>query len=169
MTELQNWLHSIREGDKSAFEALYNRMGRPLLTIIFQITQDMAQSEDILQELFIRLYLSPPAPSTNPRAYLCQMARNSAIDCVRKQKPQMDWEQAEKVLGCDEDNQYQALDIEEAIQSLADQEREIFVLHVNGGLKFREIAVILEIPLGTTLWAYQKAIKKLQERLGDLS
>ena len=163
---MKNQLVSVRNGDMAAFEALYEEMNRPLFTIILRITRDTALSEDILQELFLKLYLSPPKPSTNPRAYLCQMARNLAIDSVRRQKPQVDWEQAEEMSCHLSDDFSQILDIEDAMQSLPQRESQIVTLRINGGLKFREIAAAMEIPLGTVLWAYQKAIEQLRIILG---
>jgi len=165
MAELQSRLHSIREGDKTAFELLYNEMHRPLFAVIYQVTQDKVLSEDVLQELFLKLYLSPPKPSANSHAYLYRMARNLAIDSVRKHKPQADWEQAEKTLS-QTDNLSQALDLEDAIQSLPEQERQVFTMRIDGGLKFHEIATILNAPLGTVFWVYQKAINNLRNFLG---
>ena len=164
MMDLQKRLVAVRGGDKAAFEALYEEMKRPLFTLILRITRDKALAEDILQELFLKLYLSPPEPSVNPGAYLCRMARNLAIDALRKQKPQADWEQAEATLCCYMDDN---IDVEDAMAALPLRERQIVTLHINGGLKFREIAAMLEIPLGTALWAYQKALDQLRITLGD--
>ena len=163
---MENLFTSIRNGDMTAFEALYNEMKRPLFTIILRITQDTALSEDVLQELFLKLYLSPPKPSVNSHAYLYQMARNLAIDCMRKQKPHDDWEQAEARLSYQMGDVSQSLDIDDAIQSLPERELQIITLRINGGLKFREISAMMEIPLGTVLWAYRKAIEQLRSNLG---
>jgi RNA polymerase sigma-70 factor (ECF subfamily) len=93
-----------------------------MYTIVLRITQDKKLSEDILQEVFIILYQSPPKPPIkNPRAYIFQIAHNLAIDNVRK--------------------------------------------HINGKLKFREIADMMDIPLGTVLWKYQKAVGRLRSIL----
>lgn len=155
-------------GDMAAFEALYNEMKRPLYTIILRITHDTALAEDVLQELFLKLYLSPPKPSVNPRAYLCQMARNLAIDSVRRQKTFADWEQAEPALFVQAEDISQTLDIQDAIGSLPERELQIVTLRINGDLKFREIASIMDLPLGTVLWAYQKAIEQLRTMLGGV-
>ena len=165
MDELQKYLADIREGDRAAFEALYECMKKPLYTIIWRITQDKALSEDILQDMFLKIYLTAPEPSANPRAYLCQMARNLAIDSVRKRKPDVDLDKAENSL-YDQADIPQRLDVENAIKALPQQDQQIVTLHINGGLKFREVAAIVGIPLGTVLWSYQKAIKQLRITLG---
>ena len=165
MDELRKTLAAVRGGDRTAFEVLYESLKKPLFTIILRITHEMALSEDVLQEVFLKLYLSPPDPSVNPRAYLCRMARNLAIDSVRKRKPSVDLEEAENCLYHPVDNLAQKMDIENALLSLPDRERQIVTLHINGELKFREVADILSLPLGTVLWAYRKAIKQLRNTL----
>ena len=44
---------------------------------------------------------------------------------------------------------------------LEDKPREIVLLHVIAGLKHKEIASFLQMPLGTVLWHYRQSIKKL--------
>ena len=64
------------------------------------------------------------------------------------------------------DDLSQKMDIEKAMKSLPAQENQIVSLHIIGELKFREISEIMNIPLGTVIWKYQKAISKLQKILG---
>jgi len=132
------------------------------------MTRDWALAEDILQEVFLKLYLSPPEPSVNPRAYLYRMARNSAIDSVRKRRSDVNLENAEQILCDPAEDLPQKIDTENAVQALPERERDIVTLHINGELKFREVAALLELPLGTVLWAYQKALRQLQTLLGGV-
>ena len=58
--------------------------------------------------------------------------------------------------------------MERALAQLPELERQILSLHLNAGLKFRELAVILKLPLGTVLWRYQRAIGRMRSILeGD--
>ena len=166
MADLQHWLASIHRGDRAAFEALYEHMKRPLFTVILRTTGDRPLAEDVLQDLFLKLYLTPPQPAKNPHAYLCRMARNLAIDALRTQKPDIEFD--EHVHHNPGPDFSQALDVEDAIAALPAREREIVTLHLNGGLKFREIAAAMDIPLGTVLWAYQKALDQLRITLGGV-
>jgi len=168
MSELTQLLDSVRCGDKIAFAALYEKMKKPLFTVILRITRDFALSEDILQELFLKIFLSPPESTVNPRAYMCQMARNLALDSVRKQKPEAGLEYAEQQVWRPHEDLAAKLDIENAIMFLAERERTIVTLHINGGLRFREVAETMGIPLGTVLWAYRKAIGQLRNILGGV-
>lgn len=160
---LRNKLIALHSGDKLAFEEIYNHLKTPMYTIILRITQDRSLSEDILQEVFLRLYQSPPDPSIRkPRAYLFRMARNLAIDNVRKLPQFTDWENMENIVNLPTDDILHKLDIEHAMKTLPLQECQIVSLHINGGLKFREIADMMEIPLGTVLWKYQKSLGQLR-------
>jgi hypothetical protein len=73
MDNLQKLLDSVRDGDMTAFEALYETMKKPLFTIILRITHDVAMSEDIMQDMFLKIYLKTPSSVSNPRAYLCRI------------------------------------------------------------------------------------------------
>jgi len=168
MSELTQLLDSVRSGDKTAFAALYEKMKKPAFTVILRITRDFALSEDILQELFLKIYLSPPVNISNPRAYIFRMARNLAIDSMRKQKTEDGLEAAEHQSWQPQEDLSAKFDIECSIMALAERERMIVTLHINGGLKFREVAEVMELPLGTVLWAYRKAIGQLQNILGGV-
>ena len=163
--ELACRFNSIRGGDKTAFEEIYNDMKTPVYTIICRITRDESLSEDILQEVFVKLFVSPLPPSVkNPRAYVFQMARNLAINGT-KQARHVSLDEISDTVCQPLDDISQRLDIDDALKALPAQECEIVTLHIIGELKFREIAEIVGIPLGTALWKYRQAIGKLQKSI----
>jgi len=162
--ELAIKLKAISNGDKKAFEELYRDLNTPIFTIIYRVTWDMTMSEDILQEVFLKLFLLLPSPLIkNPRAYIFQMARNLAIDSKRKQLQNISLDEIADTLSHPIDGLSMRVDVDDALKSLPTQECEIVNLHIIGGMKFREISDLLKIPLGTVLWKYQKAIGKLQK------
>lgn len=58
--------------------------------------------------------------------------------------------------------------LQDALAALEDRERQVVLLHAVSGLKHREIAGLLELPLPTVLSKYHRALKKLKARLeGD--
>ena len=161
--ELTNKLNAIRGGDRAAFEELYDDLKTPIYTIICRITWDESTSKDIMQEVFVKLYRSLPGPSVrNPRAYIFQIARNLAIDSMRKQPQHVPLDDVSDVTHQPLNDLALRMDIDKAMKSISAQECQIVTLHVVGELKFREIAEIVKIPLGTALWKYQKAIAQLQ-------
>ena len=161
--ELQMKFAAMCTGDKTAFEEIYNHMKTPIFTVIFRITRDKSLSEDILQEIFLKIYRSPPTSKiTNPRAYIFQMTRNLAIDSVRKQLQFSSLESIENHAYLPADDLPMKMDINSAMKVLPLSESQIVSFHINGELKFREIAMIMNMPLGTVLWKYQRAIKRLK-------
>ena len=162
--ELRQILSAIRDGDKAALTELYKNMQTPIYTIIFRITWDKSTSEDLLQDVFIKLFLSPPEPSIkNPRAYIFQIARNLAVDSIRKQEQHFSLDEIENIAQHPLEDFVLRTDVDDALKTLPAHECQIVTLHIIGELKFREISEIMKIPLGTVLWKYQKAIRILQK------
>ncbi|MCK5732129.1 MAG: sigma-70 family RNA polymerase sigma factor, partial [Tenericutes bacterium] len=58
--------------------------------------------------------------------------------------------------------------IKSALSILKDFEKNVFLLHVLENLRHREIALILQKPIGTITWTYQQAIKKMRKHLKGL-
>ena len=163
--ELRNYIAVLSAGDRIAFEKIYKELSIPMYTIILRVVRDQSLAEDILQEVFIKLYQSPPISAKKPRAYLFQIARNLAIDGVRKKPQFADLEDCENLVYLPIDDLPQKLDIDNALKALPLVECQIVSLHINGDLKFREIANILNIPIGTVIWKYHKAINSLRSYL----
>lgn len=159
---LRSLLFAVRQGDRAAFTALYDAMSPPLYTVLFRIVGDRAAAEDLLQELFLRVYQSPPDTARRPRAYLFAMARNLALDDLRRRRPEAALSELEAAPAVDVDGR---VDVERALSALSAADRQLVTLHLNAGLKFREIAQVMEMPLGTVLWRYRRAIELLRQEL----
>ncbi len=161
--ELQLILSRIANGERLALEELYSDMKVPTYTIIYRILGDRNTSEDVLQELFVKLYKNAQKVAVKkPRAYIFQMARNMALDNLRWQKRAGEALNDEGSYNPWQD-ECDKLDIQSAMKILSSDITEIITLHINGGLKFREIADITNAPLGTVLWKYRKGISQLQK------
>lgn len=162
-TQLRAQFVLLQQGDKEALETLYRELSAPLFTIILRITQDRGLAEDVLQEVFLKLFRMPPDPSlAKPRAYLFQMAHNLALDSIKRQPQWTDLDGCAHLLQSGPEDCISRIDLEQALAALPLAEREIATLHLNGDLKFREIAAVLDLPLGTVLWKYQRALGKLR-------
>lgn len=160
---LREALARLRSGSVAAFEQIYTELSAPLFTVILRLTGDREASEDLMQEVFLKLYRAPPGPEVRkPRAYLFQSARNLALDALRRRPREETLDVLPDLPHPDPPDPSQRLDLERAFAALAPQERELASLHLNGGLTFREIARITGTPLGTVLWRYRRAIEKLR-------
>ena len=84
-TNLTEYISMVRNGDKAAFTQIYNDLKTPVYTIILRIVQSVDVAEDVTQDVFVKLFTSPPDSSVrNPRAWIFRMARNLAIDVLRE-------------------------------------------------------------------------------------
>lgn len=160
---LTQLLEQVGQGDLAAFERLYTEMKKPLYTVLLRVTRDAGLAEDLLQELFLKLFRAPPVPPPRkPRAYLFQMARHLALDSLKTQPHHADIDDYAHLPDPSQTDGTTRLDLNQAFSALSPEERLLVSLHLNGGLKFREIAAILDRPLGTVLWRYRKTIGKLR-------
>ena len=164
-TNLKTNILRVRNGDKDAFAQIYNELKQPVFTLVYRIVQSRETAEDVTQDIFVKLFISPPNASVqNPRAWIFQIARNAAIDTLRKTQA-LDLDDRELAA---EDALNAVLlrwDIESAISKLSREEREILSLHINAELRFHEISRIVGLSLSATYRKYRKALKTLQEYL----
>ncbi len=164
--ELQKAFEKIRNGDREAFTLLYNDLSKPIYTIVCRIVQSKETAEDITQDVFVKLFVSPPEPFVkNVRAWIFRMARNSAIDAFRRKRSTEDIDETE-VVGDDALEPYiTRWDIEKAMTQLSQTEREIVSLHLNGELGFADIAKIVNRSLPSVYRTYRRALKTLRDYL----
>lgn len=160
---LQLCIRRLRDGDDTAFEEIYEDLKTPVFTIVCRIVRDREQAEDILHDLFLKLYQAPPAPSVkNPRAWIFQAAHNLALNSLRRPIPASLSEDEPDPGNPVADVVALRLDMEKALKQLPLTETAILSYHIYGEMKFREIAELMGLPLGTVLWRYRRAIRRLQ-------
>ncbi len=161
-SQLRQAFTRLSAGEQQALAEIYDKLSTPLYTIALRITGNRELAEDTVQELFLKLQSSPPKELSKPRAYLFKAARNTALDTLRKNPPHESMEEHTEIPAPISESSH---DISAALAALPEQQRSIVTLHINAGLKFREIAEITSTPLGTVLWRYNKALSVLREIL----
>ena len=165
--DLQALLCGVRKGSESAFSELYDLLAKPIYVIAFRITQSRELAEDLTQDTFLKLYLSPPDETVrNPRAWIFRMTHNLALDACRKQQP----EELPEELPDPQDAVGQTLlraALEDAMHTLSQEEREVLSLHLNADLTFQEIAKISDRSLPSVYRCYKRALKRLRAALEE--
>ena len=164
-TYLRELFGRMRNGDREAFECVYQELAKPIYTICYRITQSKETAEDITHDVFVKLYNAPPDASVrNIRAWIFQMARNLAIDGLRK-NVKWDGQSSKTHLMDSVERMHLRMDMEAAFAKLSGEEREILALYLNGQLGFREIADIVKLSVPAVYRRYRKALKKIQMEL----
>jgi len=78
-------------GDRAAFATLYERTSSHLFAVVLRINRDRAQAEDILQEVYVNIWRAASsfdAAQSQPLTWLTSIARNRAIDSLRRKQTQ---------------------------------------------------------------------------------
>ncbi|RHP42149.1 MULTISPECIES: RNA polymerase sigma factor [unclassified Clostridium] len=168
-------LKQVAEGDREAFHQLYLETDRSVYSFILSILKNPQDAEEVLQETYLKIWTSAASykPQGKPLAWMFTIARNLCYMKFRDQKRMAD-------VGLDElsgeetgelclplEQMTDAMVLEAALEILKEDERQIVLLHASSGLKHREIASGLGMPLATVLSKYNRAMKKLQNYLRE--
>ncbi len=166
---LDQQLLKIADGDKSALAAIYDCVSVSVYSYALSILKNRMDAEDVLQDTLLEIWRAAPSYKSmgKPMAWIITIARSLCLMNLRRRskisdEPAEDFDFADKGDGLTSEDR---IVIRECMQSLGDEEREIVILHAVAGLKHRETASILDIPLSTVLSKYNRAIKKLRKRL----
>ena len=152
---------------KLQVEKIFDEFAAMVLGYIKTLLCDTHRSEDVLQNVFIRLYKSIDCGCDvkNIKAYLFTIARN---ECFREiEKGTNDKLSYGEIFEIKQESMEisEKLAIEEALLSLPCEQREIVYLKVYGELTFQEIAQELKISQNTVASRYRYAMEKLTEFL----
>jgi len=152
---------------------------RRVFGLLYRLTGSRTEAEDLLQETFIRMLRGLQTYRENGRfeAWLFSIAANLARDYLRRQSRigtmitgQDD--EPPPVLASGEPTpeeklaQAEQVDLlQQAMSELSPAEQEVVSLRFFSGLGFKDIAEILDVPLGTALARAHRAVKHLREKL----
>ncbi len=164
----------IKEGDREAFVTLTSLYQKKVFLLAFSFFRNKEDALDIVQETFLRFYekVKMFQRGKNFQNWLLQMAKNLCIDYYRKNySKNKEWDRNKPI---DEMNlpvqnsydPYRSSDLRGIISTcltkLTEKQRLIFVMKHYNQLKYREIAQILDISLGTAKSLHFKAVQNLR-------
>jgi RNA polymerase sigma-70 factor, ECF subfamily len=161
---------NLKSRNYQSFDTFYNLTKNQVFYAIVSIIKDQSFAEDLMQDTYVKFLekIDQYKDGSNPYAYLSTIGRNLAINLYNQRKREVYSEELLETIPYQEEIETDDAQIFKILDLLEESEREIVVLHVINELKFREIANITQKPLGTVLWIYNKAIKKLKEKAGDI-
>jgi RNA polymerase sigma-70 factor (ECF subfamily) len=192
-TEPQDWPERSRElsellaraglGDRAAFARLYERTSGHVFAVILRIQRDRAAAEDLLQEIYVSVWkaaASFDAARSQPLTWLTSIARNRAIDSLRRQNTQPRLESSTR----DDDDERpdaveaqpddapgplellgrasEARELNTCLQHLSPPQRQSVAMAFFDGLSHAEIAEHLKEPLGTVKSWVRRALNSLR-------
>ena len=159
-------------------ESLYRAERNKLFTYALSLLGDQTLSDDVVQDVFRKL-CEAPVDANDLRAFVYRCVRNRALDILRQKVRKSDTAALSSqmsIYAIDKSSpvgqgilsEEQARQVERALYSLRDEEREVVVLHVYSGMTFKNISQVMDSPLGTVASWYRRALGKLRQKLeGD--
>ena len=164
---LEDIIEEFRVGNYDSFDEFYHQTNKQLYVFIYDIIRNRQSSEDLLQETYMRFlnHIDKYKKNTNYFNFLVTIARNLAINEYHKQK-RMVYDE-EYIYSVKEESPTDVPDLFYLLDYINEKEREIVILHMIDNLKFKDIAKMKDKPLGTILWLYNKAIKKLKRKVEE--
>lgn len=158
---------------KSSYEVLFKTLYAPLCRVVFKIVKEKELAEDIVQEVFIKLWEKKEELTieTSLKSYLYRAAINTSYNHLQKNKryPMLAIENMEIDDSVSISDKVEAKELEEKINQtlllLPDACREVFVLSRWEGLSYKEIAETLDISVKTVENQMGKALKIFREQL----
>ncbi len=160
-----------------------------LYTAAYRMTRNAADAEDLVQETYLRAYRGYPnfEEGTNLRAWLYRILTNTFINSYRakKRRPEMSdvediedlylykrvGEFATKGAGRSAEDElmdhFTDAEVKDAIEALPEQFRVAVLLSDVEGFSYKEIADILEVPIGTVMSRLHRGRRSLQKTLAE--
>lgn len=164
-------IEKLKNKDNEAFEYLYNNTKRLVFTVIIAIVKDYSTTEDLMQDTYIKMVENINSYDVKYKftTWIATIARNTALDYYRKSKKQfsVDVTENEYLFPKTYNDAAEEYNTNYLLKILTDEEREVVMLYALDDFKHREIAEILNKPIGTITWLYNQAMKKLRKEHFD--
>lgn len=176
----ENLLADVARGDQLAFAALYDRYGAPAFGLAVKICNNRSVAEDVVQEAFLSIWRR--AGQFDPRrgsasSYLFSAVHNKAVDAVRHEESMRRREVGLLDVPAESGGEevveaawlsVRRTEVRAAVGRLSPLQREALELAYFEGLTYGEVALKLDIPLGTAKTRLRDGLVKLRGMLPHL-
>ena len=172
--DIYTLVEKVKEGDREAFMRVTQLYQKKVFLLAYSFFQNKEDAMDIVQETFMRFYQKANLfqKGKNFQSWLLQIAKNLCIDYHRKhhsKETKFDREVPIDEMNLPAQNSqacYLSSDLKvifsSCLDKLAERQRMIFVMKHYNQHKYREIAQILNISLGTVKSLHFKAVQNLR-------
>lgn len=159
----------IQSGDEKAFEQLYALMKKGVFAFLYSMTNNYHVAEELMQDIFIKVKQNIHSYREKDFvAWVLQIAKNLCLNYLKREKRSVYLSEETARTIVDEKSDFTTPVLDTVKKILPDDEYKIVTLFVVGGYKHKEIAVLLDLPLGTVTWKYSKAIKSVKNYFKQL-
>jgi len=174
MSQDKRILKQLQKGDKDALRLVYEKYADTLVSVAVSLVSDIHTAEDCLHDAFVDFAAIVPMLRIhgNLRSYLISCVANRARDLLRKRarSANLNLEQLELAANVGDPSSQLITDegarkVFDALGQLPYEQREVFVLHVQGDMTFREIAELVGASINTVQSRFRYGTEKLRSLL----
>jgi RNA polymerase sigma-70 factor (ECF subfamily) len=165
-------LRGVGRRDQEAMAEIFDRYSRLVYSVALRVLNDAAQAEDVMQDIFVQLWHNPATFESERGslpAWLAVVARNRAIDQIRRRKPSDAVEDVVLVsstnLALEVEQQALIERVRQAMASLPAEQRLSLEMAFFSGLTHAEIAAQTGDPLGTVKTRIRTALGYVRRAL----
>lgn len=171
-------LVAVARGDQQAFAELYDRVSGQVYGVIRRVLRDPAQSEEVAQEVLVEVWRTAirfDPDRGKATTWILVMAHRRAIDRVRSEQASRDRDERvgvrDHVRPFDEvseevETRFEHQQVRAALDALTELQREAVELAYYGGHTYREVAELLDAPLGTVKTRLRDGLIRLRDAMG---
>ena len=165
---LDNCIARIASGERDALADLYQQTRPAVYGFALSILKNIHDAEDVLQDTYLQVWRAAGGYCSHGKAmaWLMTITRNLSYDrlrCRERTQPLEAETWQDRLAEIPAVTREDRMTLRALLESLGEEERQIVTLHALTGLKHREVAALLGLPLATVLSKYNRALKKMQQ------
>lgn len=169
----ENYIFDIADGNKVALEELYSKTRTYVYGYALSMLSNVNDAEDVMQDTYVNIYkyASMYNPRNKPLAWILTITKNLCLNKLKKMKNKKEVDISEvehKITKGKKNEHHDYVFVKTILEELTEEERKIVLLSSVDGLKYREIAHLLELNLSTVLSKYHRAMKKLRDKYKEV-
>lgn len=179
-------IDAYERGEKQAFETLMARYIKTVYNFAYRLMGNTTDAEDVTQESFFKAwrYIKKYKPEFSFKTWILSIARNTAIDLMRKRKSlnfsDLDFKTAEGDIKFEEtiadteplpeeiaSREEIGKELEAVLDKLPVNAKAIVLMHLTEGMTFEEIARVIGEPMNTVKSRYRRVLESLRDLHGN--
>lgn len=167
--QLESSIRKVKAGDMTGLSEIYDIAGKKMYALAYSVLGDYQLAEDCVQESFIKIMRSAGSMQKEDKAnsWIMMIVKNTSLDILRSRSRETAVDDIISVVDSVKSTSFSedSIAVDEAMKMLNETERQIVLLKVSAGLKYKEIAPMFNLTAEACRKVYSRSIDKLRQYL----
>ena len=171
MVDINRLVKKAQKGDDRAFIKLFQRYEKDIYRMAYIYVKNESDALDIVQEVAYHAFkkIETLKDADYLKTWLIKIAITSSLNLIKKNKKVIQLKpDYDEFIGLEDKDPLLSITLQELIEQLNVDEKSIVILRFYEGYSFKEIAQILNIPLGTAKTTLYRALGKLRKHFEEV-